>query len=93
MPADFLANDFKAISRAMQREPSQSQEAVLLFWDMFGLLASTHESIEAAVEGAYVLAASEMGMPIRITAIDGTVLMDTAALAEATIRHSKRMPI
>jgi len=92
MVADFLANDFGAIARAMQREAPTPQEAVLHFWDMFGLLTSTHENIEAAVEGAYVLLASDMGIPVRITATDGAVLMNTAALAEAVIRYREGMP-
>jgi hypothetical protein len=91
MPADFLANDFGAIARAMRQESPPPPTAVLHFWDMSGLVTSTHENIEAAVEGAYVLVASDMGIPVRITAIDGTVLMNTAALAEAVIRYREGM--
>ena len=92
MPADFLANDFGAIARAMQGELPPPTSAVLHFWDMFGFLTSEHESVEAAVEGAYVLVASDTGIPVRITAPNGTVLMNTAALAEALIRYREGMP-
>jgi hypothetical protein len=91
VPADFLANDFEAIARAMRRETSSSP-AVLHFWDMLTLLTSEHESVEVAVEEAYVFAASDTGIPVCITAADGTVLMDTAALAEAVIRYGEGMP-
>jgi hypothetical protein len=91
VPADFLANDFAAIARAMQRE-TVPQSAVLHLRDMSGLLTSTHESIEAAVAEAYVFAASDTGIPIRITTTDGAVLMDTKALAEAVIRYGEGMP-
>ena len=92
MPADFLANDFGAIARAMRWETSSSP-AVLYFWDMLNLLTSTHESVEAAVEEAYVFAASDTGIPVRITATDGTVLMDSKALAEAVLRYGERLSI
>ena len=92
MVADFFADDFEAIARAMQRETRSPPAAVLHFWDMFGFLTSEHESIEAAVEGAYVLVASDTGIPVRITTPNGTVLMNTAALAEAVIRYREGMP-
>jgi hypothetical protein len=88
VPADFLANDFGAIARAMWRKTS-ARAAVLHFWDLLTLLTSEHESVEAAVEEAYVFAASDTGIPVCITATDGTVLMDTAALAEAVIRYGE----
>ena len=91
MPADFLANDFGAIARAMRRETAP-RAAVLHFWDMLTLLASAHESVEAAVEEAYALVASDTGIPVRITATDGTVLMDSKALAEAVVRYGEGMP-
>jgi hypothetical protein len=91
VPADFLANDFEAIARAMQRETSL-QPTVLHFWDMLTLLTSTHESVEAAVAEAFAFVASDTGIPVRITALDGTVLMETEALAEAVIRYGERMP-
>lgn len=91
MPADFLANDFKAIAHAMRRE-RPPKPAVLCFWDMSTFLTSVHDSVEAAVEEAYVFVASDTGIPVRITAIDGTVLMNTAALAEAVIRYAKGRP-
>jgi hypothetical protein len=90
MPADLLANDFAAIARAMQRETSLPP-VVLHFWNMHSLLTSTHESVEAAVAQAYSFAASDTGVPVRITATDGTVLMNTAALAEAVIRYREGM--
>ena len=92
MPADFLANDFAAIARAMGRE-TPSRAAVLHFWDLLTLLTSTHESVEAAVEEAYALLASYTAIPDRITATDGTVLMDHKALADAMARYRKGMPI
>ena len=92
MPADFLANDFGAIARAMQREPS-SAPAVLHFWDMLSLLTSAHESIEAAVAEAYAFMASDTAIPVRITATDGTVLMDSEALTEAVVRYGEGVPI
>ena len=93
MPADFLANDFGAIARAIQRERASPPGAVLHFWDMLALLNSSHESIEAAVAEAYALAATDTGIPLRITATDGTVLMDCEALAEALVRYYKGLPI
>ena len=89
MPADFLANDFGVIARAMRRETSPLQAAVLHFWDMLSLLTSTHESVEAAVAEAFAFAASDTGIPVRITALDGTVLMDSKALAEAVIQYGE----
>jgi hypothetical protein len=92
MPADFIANDFAAIARAMRRETS-SPPAVLHFWDMFALLNSTHESVEAAVAEAYAFVVSHSAVPECITATDGTVLMDDRALAEAVLRYGEGMPI
>jgi hypothetical protein len=92
MPADFLANDFAAIARAMRQETSSSPPAVLHFWDMFNLLTSEHESVEAAVAEAYGLAANDTGIPVRITATDGTLLMDSEALAEAVLRYGEGLP-
>jgi hypothetical protein len=92
VPADFLANDFEAIARAMWREAAP-RAVVLHFWDMLTLLASAHESVEAAVEEAYALVASDTGIPVRITATDGTVLMDSKALAEAVIRYGEGVPV
>ena len=86
MPADFLANDYRAIARAM-RPTALPTPVVLYFWDMRTLRASTHESVESAVAEAYAFAVSETGIPIRITATYGTVLMDGKALAEAVLRH------
>ena len=91
MPADFLANDFKATARAMRQE-KPPQPAVLCFWGMSTLLTSVHQSVEAAVEEAYVVVASDTGVPVRIIATDGTVLMDTEALADAVIRYKEGMP-
>jgi hypothetical protein len=91
VPADFLANDFGAIARAMRRETAP-RAAVLHFWDMLTFLTNAHESVEAAVEEAYVFAASDTGIPVCITATDGTVLMDSKALAEAVIRYGEEIP-
>ena len=91
VPADFLANDFGAIARAMQRETASSP-VVLHFWDMLFLLSSTHESVAAAVAEAYVLITNDTGIPVHITATDGTVLMDREALAEAVLRYAEGMP-
>jgi hypothetical protein len=90
VPADFLANDFGAIARAMQRE-TPSRAVVLHFWDLLTLLTSTHESVEAAVAEAYGFVVSHSALPERITATDGTVLMDSEALAEAVIRYGEGM--
>ena len=92
MPADFLANDFAAIARAMGRE-TPSRAAVLHFWDLLTLLTSTHESVEAAVAEAYGFVVSHSALPERITATDGTVLMDSEALTEAVIRYGEGMPV
>ena len=92
MPADFVANDFAAIARAMQRQTS-SPPAVLYFWGMPALLSSAHESIEAAVAEAHRLAASDTGIPFRITTPEGTVLMDDKALAEAVLRCGEKIPV
>ena len=91
MPADFLANDFGAIARAMQREAA-SPPSVLHFWDMLFLLTSAHESVEAAVAEAYGLVANDTGIPVRITTPNGTMLMDSEALAEAVLRYAEGMP-
>jgi hypothetical protein len=92
MPADFLANDFAAIARAMQRRTSLLP-AVLHFWDQLRLLTSVHESVEAAVEEAYACLASHTAIPYRITMTDGTVLMDDKALAKAMARFREGVPI
>ena len=92
MPADFLANDFGAIARAMQRETS-SPRAVLYFWDMLSLLTSTHESVEDAVAEAYAFVVSHSAIPERITTTDGTVLLDGKALTDAMVRYGERMPV
>ena len=91
MPADFLANDFGAVARAMRRE-TLSPLAVLHFWDMLSLLTSAHESVEAAVAEAYAFAASDTAIPVRITTPNGTMLMDEKALAEAVLRYGEGMP-
>ena len=91
MPADFLANDFAAIARAMQRKTA-SPPAVLHFWDMLFLLNSAHESVDAAVAEAFVLVANDTGIPVRITTTNGTLLMDSEALAEAVLRYAEGRP-
>jgi hypothetical protein len=92
MPADLLANDFAAIARAMQRETS-SPPVVLHFWNKRSLLTSTHESVEAAVAQAYAFAASNAGIPVRITTLSGTILLDGAALAKVVLRYGEKLPI
>ena len=92
MPVDFLADDSRAIARAMRRETA-SPRAVLYFWDMRGRRTSTHESVEAAVAEAYAFLASDTAMPVRLTTTDGTVLMDSKALAEAVLRYGEGLPI
>ncbi len=93
MTADFLANDFGAIARAMRRETPLAPPAVLYFWDELTLLSSEHESVEAAVAEAYAFLASHTAIPLRITATDGTVLMNDKALAKAVVRYRHGMPI
>ncbi|TDH57940.1 hypothetical protein E2C06_35220 [Dankookia rubra] len=92
MTADFLANDFAAIARAMRRETPPPQAAVLHFWDLSNFLTSEHENVEVAVAEAYAFVVSDTGIPVRITTPSGTMLMDTAALAEAVIRYGEGMP-
>ncbi|TDH61128.1 hypothetical protein E2C06_18675 [Dankookia rubra] len=92
MTADFLANDFGAIARAMRRETSSSP-AVLHFWGRRALPSSTQESVEAAVAEAYRLVSGGTGTPFRITTPEGSVLMDDKALAEAVIRYGERTPV
>ena len=92
MPADFLANDFASIARAMQRETSQPP-VVLHFWDMSSFLTSEHENVEAAVAEAYAFVVSDTGIPVRITTPNGTMLMDSEALAEAVIRYGEGVPV
>lgn len=89
MPTDFLANDFKAIAHAMGRTAS-APPVILHFWDRASLLTSSHESVEAAVAEAYAFAASDTAIPVRITTLDGTVLMDGKALAGAVLRHGDK---
>jgi uncharacterized membrane protein len=91
VPADFLANDFAAIARAMQRQTS-SPPAVLHFWDLSCFLTSEHENVRAAVAEAYAFVVSDTGVSVRITTPNGAMLMDTAALAEAVIRYGEGMP-
>ena len=93
MPADFLANDFVAIARAMQRETSSPRAAVLHFWDMLTFLTNAHESVEAAVAEAYAFVASDTAIPVSITTPNGTMLMDTEALAEAVLRYGEGRPM
>ena len=91
MPADFLANDFAAIARVMRQKTSP--RAVLHFWEMRGLRTSVHESVEAAVAEAFAFLASNTAMPVRITTTNGTVVMDSKALAEAVLRYGEEMPV
>ena len=91
MPADFLANDYEAIARAMRRTTSPTP-VFLHFWDMRTVLTHAHESVEAAVAEAYRFALSDTGVPVRITTSNGTVLMDKEALSEAMLRHGEKKP-
>jgi hypothetical protein len=93
MPADFLANDFGAIARAMRRETPAAPRVVLHFWRLTSLLTSEHESVEAAVGEACELRADLTAIPDRITAPDGTVLMNRRALGEAMARYREGMPV
>lgn len=60
---------------------------------MLSFLTSEHGSFEAAIEEAYVLVESDTGIPVHITASDGTVVMDTKDLADAIIRYGEGMPV
>ena len=91
MPADFLANDFAAIARAVRQE-TLSPPAVLYFWDMLSFLTSTHDSVEAAVAEAFAFVLSYSAIPHRITATDGTVLLEGKAFTEAMVRYGEGMP-
>jgi hypothetical protein len=93
MPADFLANDFAAIARAMRRETTPAPKVMLRFWFRASLLTSEHDSVEAAVAEAYKLWTDGTVSPDRITTADGTVLLGFAALAEAMARYQEGVPI
>ena len=93
MPADFLANDFGAIARAMRRETSSPPKAVLHLSFRTRLLASEHDSVKAAVAEAYRIWVEGISIPDRITTTDGTVLMGRAALTEAMARYQEGKPI
>lgn len=92
VPADFVANDFEAIARAMKRNAAPST-VVLHFWDMLVRLTNTHESVEAAVEEAFTLVSRHTVVLNGITTIDGVALLDKKALAEAMIRFGEGMPV
>jgi len=89
MPADFLANDFGAIARAMRRETAPAPKAVLRFWFRASLLTSEHDSVEAAVAEAYKIWSDGTASPDHITTADGTVLIGRAALAGAMARYQE----
>ena len=93
MPADFLANDFGAIARAMRREASAARKVVLHMRRLTTVLTSDHESIEDAVAKAYAFWSTGKAIPNYIAAADGTVLMDRKALAEAMARYREGLPI
>ena len=94
MTADFVANDFDAIARAM-RPNAASPLVVLHFWDMLSRLTMTsmHASVEAAVAEAYVLETRYTAVLDCVTTINGTVLLDDEALAGAVERYREGMPI
>ena len=92
MPADFVANDFVAIARAMRPETATASKVVLHFWRLLSLLTSEHESVEAAVAEACNLWTDLTTAPDHIAAADGTILMDREALIEAMTRYGSGMP-
>ena len=93
MPADFLANDFGAIARAMRQNAAPAPRVVLRFWFKNNLMTSTHDSVEAAVAEAYKIWSNGTASPDRIATADGTVLIDRAALAGALARYREGRPI
>ncbi len=93
MPADFLANDYDAIARAMRQNAAPSSKVVLRFWRRLSFLDSEHDSIEAAVAAAHDHWRERSTFPDHIAAVDGTVLMGRDALAEAMMRYRHGMPI
>ena len=92
MPADFLANDFEAIARAMRQNAATPSKVLLRFWNFIRLLESEHDSIEAAVAAAHDHWRERSTFPDHIAAVDGTVLMDRDALAEAMRRYREGLP-
>ena len=93
MPADFLANDFEAIARAMRQNAAAPSKVLLRFWRRLSHLDSEHDSIEAAVAAAHEHWMVRTTPPDHIAAIDGTVLMDRDALADAVMRYREGLPI
>ena len=93
MPADFLANDYEAIARVMRQNAAASSKVLLRFWNFIRLQESEHDSIEAAVAAAHEHWMVRTTPPDHIAAIDGTVLMDREALAEAVMRYREGMRI
>jgi hypothetical protein len=93
MPADFLANDFEAIARAMRQNAAASSKVLLRFWNFRTLLDSEHDSIEAAVAEAHQHWIKRTTTPDHIATIDGTVLIGREALSEAIKRYREGMPI
>ena len=93
MPADFLANDFEAIARAMRQNAAPPSKVLLRFWNFIRLQESEHDSIEAAVAEAHEHWMNRTTTPENIAAIDGTVLMGREALVEAMTRYREGLPI
>ena len=93
MPADFLANDYEAIARAMRQNAAAPSKVLLRFWSYQRLLDSEHDSIEAAVAKAHEHWIGRTTTPDHIAAADGTVLMGHGALVEAIRRYREGMPI
>ena len=93
MPADFLANDYEAIARTMRQNAAASSKVLLRFRNFIRLRESEHDSIEAAVAEAHEHWTHRTTSPDHIAAIDGAVLMDHKALAEAMRRYRHGMPI
>ncbi len=93
MSADFLANDFEAIARAIRQNAAAPSKVVLRFWRRLSFLDSEHDSIEAAVAAAHDHWRERSTFPDHIAAVDGTVLMDRDALADAVMRYREGLPI
>ena len=93
MPADFLANDYEAIARAMRQNAAPTPRVVLRFWSKANLLTSQHDSVEAAVAEAYKIWSNGTANPDRIATADGAVLIDRAALPRAMARYCEGRPI
>lgn len=93
MQADFVANDFAAIARALRQQVAPPPKVLLRFWRLLTLLDSEHDNLEAAVIEAHERWMDNATAPDHIAAADGTVLMDREALVKAITRYAEGMPI